>query len=121
MLNRLVKRGFLRTVEEYGKSLASDKPADPKETKCHLAKLVLFSPSQSELRVTSLKTLADLKLKALIRPLLREITLLIRYKLQVRSSHEVCDDAHPRDRLVVKVAFVNGLSPRIPINSSIHR
>lgn len=91
-LNRFVNRSFLRTVEEYGKSLASDRPADLKETeKCHLAKLVLISPSQSELRVTSLKTLADLGSKSLIPHLLREITLLTRKHLSEHASQMILD------------------------------
>jgi len=92
MLNKLVNRNFLRTVEEYGRSLASDKPADLKETeKCHLAKLVLISPSQSELRITSLKTLADLGSKTLIPHLLREITLLTRKHPSEQASQMILD------------------------------
>jgi hypothetical protein len=77
MINRFLNKTLLKTVDEYGRKLASDSTINPKETeKCHLAKLVLISESQHPLRIVSLKTLADVKSHMLIPHTIREIILL---------------------------------------------
>lgn len=92
MINRFLKRHFLKTVNEYGEKLASEETTDPKEAeKCHLAKLVLISESENEKRIISLKTLADAKSKALIPHILREIVLLTKKQPNKRVSQMILD------------------------------
>jgi hypothetical protein len=92
MLNKILKRQFLRTVTEYGEKLASDKPTDKKEAeKCHLAKLHLISESENDIRINSLKTLHDIDSKVLIPHILREIHLLTKKQPSKRVSQMLVD------------------------------
>src|ERR1043165_1360062 len=92
MINRFLNKTLLRTVEDYGRKLASDSTTNPKDTeKCHLAKLVLISESQHGLRVISLKTLADVNSKMLIPHTIREIVLLARRRPNEHRSQIILD------------------------------
>jgi len=92
MINKFLNRNFLRTVNEYGNKLASDQTINLKETeKCHLAKLVLISESQHELRTVSLRTLADMNSEFLIPHVLREIALLTKKQPDRQVSKMILD------------------------------
>lgn len=92
MINRFLKRSFMKTVNDYGKKLASDSVTDPKEAeKCHLAKLTLIPESQNDLRTVSLKTLADLGSEVVVPHVLREIALLTKTQPNERACKIISD------------------------------
>ena|SRR5437764_15200231 len=92
MINRFLNKALLKTVDDYGRKLASDDTTNPKETeKCHLAKLVLVSESKHGLRVISLKTLADLNSSMLIPHIIREIRILTKRRPNEYRSRIIID------------------------------
>ena len=83
-IDKFLTKKYRQAVKEYGIKLESKETTNDKDQEaCHLAKLILHN--ETEVRINSLKSLAEVNSDVLIPLVLREINLLTKKRPDERT------------------------------------